>query len=85
MPLDGISVSLAMVTGYALGSLAFGYWVAKANGVDIFAVGSRSPGATNVKRSVGKGAGQPGFCSGFPERVGCGWLAAYRVCKKSIT
>jgi len=43
--------------GYVLGSLPFGYLVAKANGVDIFSVGSRSPGATNVKRSVGSKAG----------------------------
>ena len=72
MPLDGISVSLAVVIGYALGSLAFGYWVAKANGVDIFAVGSRSPGATNVKRSGGKGEGNLVFAVDFLQ----GMLAA---------
>ena len=79
MPLDGISVSLAVVIGYALGSLAFGYWVAKANGVDIFAVGSRSPGATNVKRSVGKGAGNLVFALDFlTGLVAAGWpLIAY--------
>ena len=79
MPLDGISVSLAIVTGYALGSLAFGYWVAKANGVDIFAVGSRSPGATNVKRSVGKGAGNLVFVLDFLKGLAAaGWpLIAY--------
>ena len=79
MPLDGLSVSLAMVTGYVLGSLAFGYWVAKANGVDIFSVGSRSPGATNVKRSVGKSAGNLVFVLDFLKGlVAAGWpLIAY--------
>ena len=47
----------AAVAGYLLGALPFGFLVARWHGVDIFAVGSRSPGATNVKRSVGKGAG----------------------------
>ena len=79
MPLDGLSVSLAMVNGYVLGSLAFGYWVAKANGVDIFSVGSRSPGATNVKRSVGKSAGNLVFVLDFLKGlVAAGWpLIAY--------
>lgn len=51
-----IAVSAAGA-GYLIGSLPFGFWVAKANGVDIFSVGSRNPGATNVKRCVGKKAG----------------------------
>jgi acyl phosphate:glycerol-3-phosphate acyltransferase len=47
----------AAVAGYVLGSLPFGYLVAKANGVNIFEVGSKSSGATNVRRSVGTRAG----------------------------
>jgi len=43
--------------GYVLGSLPFGYLVAKAHGVDIFKVGSGNPGATNVKRVLGAKAG----------------------------
>ena len=43
--------------GYLLGSLPFGYWVARAHGVDIFKVGSGNPGATNVKRTLGAKAG----------------------------
>lgn len=50
-------ILLTAALGYVLGSLPFGYWVAKANGVNIFEVGSRNPGATNVKRSVGRKAG----------------------------
>ncbi len=45
------------VVGYLLGSLPFGYWVARAHGVDIFKVGSGNPGATNVKRTLGAKAG----------------------------
>jgi glycerol-3-phosphate acyltransferase PlsY len=43
--------------GYVLGSLPFGYLVARSHGVDIFKVGSGNPGATNVKRMVGARAG----------------------------
>lgn len=57
MSIDAIAAISAAGAGYVVGSLPFGYWVAKANNVDIFSVGSRSPGATNVKRSVGSRAG----------------------------
>jgi acyl phosphate:glycerol-3-phosphate acyltransferase len=45
------------IAGYLLGSLPFGYLVARAHGVDIFKVGSGNPGATNVKRVLGARAG----------------------------
>lgn len=45
------------LAGYVLGSLPFGYLVARAHGVDIFKVGSGNPGATNVKRALGPKAG----------------------------
>ncbi len=48
---------IAFVVGYGLGALPFGFLVARAHGVNIFEVGSRSSGATNVKRSVGPRAG----------------------------
>jgi len=47
----------AVAAGYLLGALPFGHWVSRARGVDIFSVGSGNPGATNVKRCVGKAAG----------------------------
>ncbi len=47
--------------GYLLGSLPFGYLVARAHGVDIFKVGSGNPGATNVKRVLGSKAGNTVF------------------------
>jgi acyl phosphate:glycerol-3-phosphate acyltransferase len=45
------------VVGYLLGSLPFGYLVARAKGVNIFEVGSKNPGATNVRRVLGHGPG----------------------------
>jgi len=48
---------VAALVGYLLGSLPFGYLVARAKGVNIFEVGSRNPGATNVRRCLGKGPG----------------------------
>jgi glycerol-3-phosphate acyltransferase PlsY len=48
---------IAAVVGYLLGSLPFGYLVARARGVNIFEVGSKNPGATNVRRVLGSGPG----------------------------
>src|ERR1700740_1685308 len=45
------------IVGYLLGSLPFGYVVARAKGVNIFEVGSKNPGATNVRRVLGHGPG----------------------------
>jgi glycerol-3-phosphate acyltransferase PlsY len=59
----------ALVAGYLLGSLPFGVWVARAHGVDIFKVGSGNPGATNVKRSIGKKAGNLVFFLDFLKGV----------------
>jgi glycerol-3-phosphate acyltransferase PlsY len=47
----------AALAGYVLGALPFGYIVAKINGVNIFEQGSKSSGATNVRRVVGARAG----------------------------
>jgi glycerol-3-phosphate acyltransferase PlsY len=52
-----ISFALAAVAGYLLGSLPSGWFVARLHGVDIFAVGSKSSGATNVRRVLGARAG----------------------------
>ena len=57
--------SLAAATvGYLLGSLPFGYVVARAHGVDIFKEGSGNPGATNVKRVLGDKFGAKGKRAG---------------------
>src|SRR5580658_449193 len=52
-----VPLAIAAAAGYLLGSLPFGYMVARSRGVDIFSVGSRSPGATNVRRVLGSGPG----------------------------
>jgi acyl phosphate:glycerol-3-phosphate acyltransferase len=52
-----VALLITAVVGYLLGSLPFGYLVARARGVNIFEVGSKSPGATNVRRVLGNGPG----------------------------
>lgn len=61
--------AIAAVVGYFLGALPFGYWVAAWHGVDILKSGSGNPGATNVKRVVGKGAGNLVFALDFLKGV----------------
>lgn len=55
--MDNFWILTAVLAGYLLGALPFGYLVAKSKGVDIFKVGSGNPGATNVKRTLGARAG----------------------------
>lgn len=56
-PAQIIEYSLYLLTGYLIGSVNFAVLVAKSNGVNILQEGSGNPGATNVKRVLGKGAG----------------------------
>ena len=51
-----VPLAAAAAAGYLLGSLPFGYLVARSKGIDIFAVGSKSSGATNVRRVLGSRA-----------------------------
>lgn len=52
-----VLLSICAVASYLIGSISNAVIVAKAHGVDIFKVGSGNPGATNVKRSIGKTPG----------------------------
>lgn len=52
-----VLLALCAIVGYLIGSISNAVIVSKANGVDILKVGSGNPGATNVKRSIGKGPG----------------------------
>lgn len=52
-----LPILIAVVTGYLLGSVNFAVLVARRHGVDILKEGSGNPGATNVKRVIGKKAG----------------------------
>ena len=74
--------------GYLLGSVNFAVLVAKKHGIDILTEGSGNPGATNVKRVLGKGPGNLVFAldalKGF---VGAGLptLVGYVIATQSIT
>ena len=52
-----LALGISAVAGYLLGSVNFAVLVAKKHGVDILKEGSGNPGATNVKRVLGKGPG----------------------------
>ena len=54
-----------LASAYLLGSIPFSYLVARRGGVDVRTVGSGNVGATNVLRSVGKGAGALAFFLDF--------------------
>jgi glycerol-3-phosphate acyltransferase PlsY len=51
--------------GYAIGSIPFAVLIAKTKGIDILREGSGNPGATNVKRVLGKKYGNLVFCLDF--------------------
>ncbi|MFX8633193.1 glycerol-3-phosphate acyltransferase, partial [Acinetobacter baumannii] len=48
---------LQYLAAYLVGSVPFGVMIARAKGVDITSVGSGNIGATNVGRTLGRGAG----------------------------
>ena len=54
-----------LLAAYLLGSIPFSYLVARRRGVDVRRVGSGNVGATNVMRSVGRGAGLAAFALDF--------------------
>jgi glycerol-3-phosphate acyltransferase PlsY len=54
-----------VVFAYLLGSLPWGYWIARRAGLDIRTVGSGNTGAANVWRSLGPRYGFPTFILDF--------------------
>ena len=68
-----IDIMLALAGGFFLGSLPFGFWLAKAKGVDIRKKGSGNIGATNVGRILGKEWGYLVFALDALK----GWLAVW--------
>jgi glycerol-3-phosphate acyltransferase PlsY len=73
-----VTVAAAVVlVSYLLGSIPFSYLVARHGGVDVRRVGSGNVGATNVLRSVGKGAALAAFALDFLKGVAAGALARY--------
>jgi len=80
------SLLIAIAVGYVLGALPFGYIVARAHGVDIFEVGSRNPGATNVKRVLGARAGNLVFALDVLKgAVAAGWPLLWCVLGSSAS
>ncbi len=75
-----LPIILSLLAGYLLGSVSFAVCVARARGVDIFAQGSGNPGATNVKRVLGRKAGNFVFVLDFLKGTVAAviglWLAA---------
>lgn len=67
-------ILLVTIIGYFIGSISFAVIIARSRGVDIFKAGSGNPGATNVKRVLGKKLGNLTFAldalKGF---VAAGW------------
>lgn len=54
-----MALLLSAAAAYLIGSLPFGFWLAKARGIDIQKVGSGNIGATNVLRALGPRAAAP--------------------------
>ena len=74
-----LQIVLSLLIGYLAGSVSFAVCIAKAKGIDIFSKGSGNPGATNVKRVLGRKAGNFVFLLDFLKgtvAAGVGlWLA----------
>jgi glycerol-3-phosphate acyltransferase PlsY len=51
------ALALAIVVGYLVGAVSPAAWIAKARGIDIRAIGSGNPGASNAGRALGRRTG----------------------------
>ena len=52
--MSSVPILVVIVVGYFIGAISFAVIIARSRGIDIFTVGSGNPGATNVKRALGK-------------------------------
>ena len=78
-PAPAIVVGASALLGYLLGSVNFAVIVARRRGVDILKAGSGNPGATNVKRVLGKGPGNLVFALDALKGAAGAWLPALAV------
>ena len=62
---DVLKIALTVAGAYLLGSIPWGFFIGKLNGVDVRKEGSKNIGATNVTRCVGKRAGKLCFALDF--------------------
>lgn len=51
------ALAAAVVVGYLIGAVSPAAWIARARGIDIRAVGSGNPGASNAGRALGRRTG----------------------------
>lgn len=55
--MTALQIIPVVIIGYLLGAISFAVIISRRHGIDILKEGSGNPGATNVKRVVGKSAG----------------------------
>src|SRR3954449_11775090 len=71
---------LTLLAAYLVGSIPFGWLIARARGVDLFAAGSGNIGATNAGRVLGRKYGLLVFALDFLKGAwpvaAAGWLGA---------
>lgn len=69
-----LPILVVSVVGYLVGAVSFAVIIGKARGVDVLSAGSGNPGATNVKRLLGRTAGNTVFALDFLKgSVATGW------------
>lgn len=72
--MNAFNIISVLVVGYLLGAIPCAVLIARSRGVDIFKAGSGNPGATNVKRVLGKAPGNLCFALDFLKGlVAAGW------------
>jgi glycerol-3-phosphate acyltransferase PlsY len=65
---------LALIVGYLLGSLPFGYWAGRLKGVDLRTVGSGNTGGTNAVRVLGPKVGVPVIVLDIAKGAVAAWI-----------
>ena len=65
---------LALIVGYLLGSLPFGYWAGRLKGVDLRTAGSGNTGGTNAVRVLGPKVGVPVIVLDIAKGAVAAWI-----------
>jgi len=74
-----LALGASALLGYLIGSVNFAVLVARRRGVDILSAGSGNPGATNVKRVLGRGPGNLVFALDALKGAAGAWLPSLAV------